>query len=329
MKRRMTTRLGAIFAAMALSVPAALASDYPDRPITLVVPYSAGGPLDLTARIVGDHMSKTLKQPVVVENITGGGGGIATARVARAAPNGYMLLIQQPALAANVTLMPTPGLDIEKALTGIAIANESPMLILASKKINTPDMKAAVAWMKKNDNNIRFSHAGVGSLSHLCATMFANAVGVSATMIPYRGGTPAIADTMAGHADLYCSSAQLAIPQIQGDTLTGLAVTADNRAPSVKAVPTTAEAGFDSVKATFWQAFFAPAETPKPVLDKLNEAIRLALADPNVQAQFEKAGMTATPVALQTPEATNKLLSSEIKKWGDVIRKSGMQAAPQ
>lgn len=192
----------------------ARAQTFPDKPVTILVPYAPGGPLDLTARVLGEHMTKTIGQSVIVENVSGGGGTIATQRIAKGPADGYQLMIQQPALAANVTLFPNTPFDAQKELTGVALINESPLFILAGKSTNARTMPELVAWMKANDKNIRFAHAGVGSLSHLCAALFSRTVGVTATMIPYRGGTPAISDTMAGHTDLYCSSAQLAISQI-------------------------------------------------------------------------------------------------------------------
>lgn len=326
---QLAVRVLQVIATLCVMAPVVQAQTFPDRPITLFVPYAAGGPLDLTARVLGEHMTKTLGQPVVVENITGGGGRIATARLAKAAPNGYTLMVHQTALAANVSLFPADSVDVETALMGVSRLNESPIFILAANAINVKSMPELVKWMKARDGKIRFGHAGVGTLSHLCAALFANAVGVNATMIPYRGGTPAIADTMAGHTDLYCSSAQLAIPQVQAGKLVGIAVTSDQRMGLVKDVPTTAEVGFPGVKAVFWQAMFAPAGMPKPILDKINGAVRDALADPTVQKRFEAAGMLASQLSDQTPAATNALLRNEIKKWAEVIRANNIQATSQ
>ena len=318
-----------VITALWVIAPLAQAQTFPESPITLIVPYAAGGPLDLTARVLGEHMTKTLGRPVVVEYVTGGGGRIATARLAKAAPNGYTLMMHQTALAANVSLFPTDSVHVEKELTGVAMLNESPIFILAANTINAKTMPDLVKWMKERNGTIRFAHAGVGTLSHLCAALFANAVGVNATMIPYRGGTPAITDTVAGHTDLYCSSAQLAIPQVQAGKLAGIAVTSDKRMSLVNAVPTTAEVGFPSVKAVFWQALFAPAGTPKAIIDKINGAVRDALADPTVQQKFEAAGMAASQPSDQTPSATNAFLRDEIKKWAEVIRANNIQTTSQ
>lgn len=318
-------------AALLGAIPAqpASAQTYPSRPITMIVPYAAGGPLDLTARVLAEHMTKTLGQSVIVENISGGGGTIATQKIAKAASDGYQLMVQQPALAANVTLFPNAPFDTEKDLMGVALLNSSPMFILASKTLGIKTMPELVDWMKKNDGKIRFAHAGVGSLSHLCAALFVHNAGVKATMIPYRGGTPAISDTMAGHTDLYCSSAQLAIAQIQAGTLIGIAVTATERMSLVPNVPTTTEVGFKNVQANFWQGLFTTAGTPKPVADKIGEAVRTALADDAVQKKFEATGMTVYPVDQRNEQATNTILHDEIKKWGEIIRVNNIQPAAQ
>jgi tripartite-type tricarboxylate transporter receptor subunit TctC len=313
----------------AMTAHSAFAQSYPSRPITMIVPYAAGGPLDLTARVLAEHMTKTLGQAVIVENISGGGGTIATHKIAKATPDGYQLMVQQPALAANVTLFPAAAFDTEKDLMGVALLNNSPMFILASKTLGIKTMPELVAWMKKNDGNIRFAHAGVGSLSHLCAALFVHNAGVKATMIPYRGGTPAISDTIAGHTDIYCSSAQLAISQIQAGTLIGVAVTAKERMSLVPDVPTTSEVGFKDVQANFWQGLFATAGTPKPVADKIGDAVRAALADEAVQKKFEATGMTVYPVNQRNQQATNVVLHDEIKKWGEIIRLNNIQPAAQ
>ena len=319
----------AISAALAIVCARASAQSYPDRPVTMLVPFAAGGPLDLTARVLGEHMARTLGQPLIIENLSGGGGTLATQRVAKSSPDGHLLMIQQPALAANVTLFPNAPFNPEKDLVGIALLNQSPLFLLAGKSTNAKSMPELVSWMKRNDKKIRFAHAGVGSLSHLCAALFANAVGVTATMIPYRGGTPAISDTMAGHTDLYCSSAQLAISQIKAGTLAGIAVTADARMALVGEVPTTAEVGFGKVNVTFWQALFAAANTPSSIVDKLGGAVRAALSDPAVQKRFEDVGMTVYPPADRTSEPTNALLRREIAKWAEVIRSNNIQASSQ
>jgi tripartite-type tricarboxylate transporter receptor subunit TctC len=328
----MTRILSLVVAASAsivgiLSAPTAGA--FPDRPITILVPFAAGGPLDLTARVVGEHMSGTLGQPVLIENVTGGGGAIASTRVARSRPDGHLLLIQQPALAVNVTLMPNASFDPAQDFAGIALLNSSPLFMLASKQLNVRSLADAEIWMKKNSGNIRFGHAGIGSLSHLCALLLVNNVGVQATMIPYRGGAPAIADTVAGHTDLYCSSAQLAIPQIRTGALVGLAVTAKERMALVPDVPTVAEVGHADLAVSFWQALFASSKTPAPVLAKLHGAVLAALADSTVQKRFGDAGMEVFPPEQRTPEQAGAVLRQEIERWGKVIRTNKLEASSQ
>lgn len=318
-------RIFALAAAVLLGLLPASGQPFPSKPITVLVPYAAGGPLDVTARLIGEHMAATLGQPVIVENVSGAGGGIATGRVAKAAPDGYTLLVHQPALAANVTLFPSQPFDTEKDLVGVGLINESPMVLTAGQSLNARTMAEVIAWMKRNDGKIKFAHAGPGSLSHLCAALFSQLAGVNATMIPYRGGTPAIQDTIAGHTDLYCSSAQLAIGQINAGKLVGFGVTADSRLPPIADVPTTAEGGYPKLNATFWTGLFVPAGTSKAVIEKLNAALQAALSDAALQKKFLDAGMTVYPSGKRAPEAADALLRQEVKKWADVIRTNNIK----
>lgn len=311
-----------------LGLSGAVAQSFPTHPIKLLVPYAAGGPLDLTARVVGEHLAATLGQPVIIENVSGGSGTIATARVAKATPDGYLLIVHQPALAANVTLFPALPFDAEKELASVGLLNNSPMVLTASNAIKAKTMAEVVAWMKQNDGKIKFAHAGVGSLSHLCAALFSQLAGVKATMIPYRGGTPAITDTMAGHTDLYCSSAQLAIEQVKAGNVVGFGVTSKERMSLIPNVPTTAEAGFPKLDVLFWNAIYAPGGMPKPLLEKLNAAVKSALADPGVQKKFEAVGVTVYPENQRDPGTAETLLREEIKRWGEVIRANKIEATP-
>lgn len=320
-------RIAAIAAVMLAGILQASGQSFPSKPINVLVPYAAGAPLDITARLVGEHMASTLGQPVIIENVSGAGGGIATGRVAKAAPDGYTLLVHQPALAANVTLFPNQPFDTVKDLASVGLINESPMVLTAGEAIDARTMAEVIAWMKRNDGNIRFAHAGPGSLSHLCAALFSQIADAKVTMIPYRGGTPAIQDTVGGHTDLYCSSAQLAIGQIKAGKLVGFGVTADKRLPPIGEVPTTAEAGYPKLKATFWTGLFAPSSTPKPVIEKLNAALNAALSDPKLQQKFLDVGMTVYPPEKRAPQVADALLREEIAKWRDVIQTNKIEVA--
>jgi tripartite-type tricarboxylate transporter receptor subunit TctC len=297
--------IASVMAALLCAAPAA-ADTFPSRPITILVPYSPGGPTDTAARVLGEHMAVTLGQNMVVENLTGGGGTIATGRAARATPDGYTLLLHQLALAANVTLLPNQPYDTEKELTGVGLVNFSPMVLVGRKTLP----------------------AGSGTLAHLCAALLAQSLGVKVTMIPYRGGTPAITDIMAGHSDIYCSSPLTAMEQIRGKLIKAFAVTSPRRMVTLPEVPSAVAMGYKDLDIQFWQGLYVAAGTPKPVVERLNNALQLALADPKVLQGFADTGMSAFPGDERTPEAATAKLRDEIKRWGEVIRANNIVAAP-
>jgi tripartite-type tricarboxylate transporter receptor subunit TctC len=311
-----------------LSVAPAAAQNFPNRPITILVPYSPGGPTDTAARVLGEHMAVTLGQNMVVENLTGGGGTIATGRAARATPDGYTLLLHQLALAANVTLLPNQPYDAEKELTGVGLVNFSPMVLVGRSTLPVETMAEMTAWMKLTGPDVKFAHAGSGTLAHLCAALLAQSLGIKVTMIPYRGGTPAVTDILAGHSDIYCSSPLTAMEQIKGKLIKAFAVTSPKRMATLPDVPSAVALGYKDLDIQFWQGLYVAAGTPKPVVERLNNALRLALADPKVVQSFTDTGMSAFPIDERTPEAATVKLRDEIKRWGEVIRANNIVAAP-
>ena len=321
---RINLSIAAALALASFSIPA-FAQDAARR-ITIVVPYSPGGPTDAAARVIGEHISATLGQNVVVENVTGGGGTIAVGRVAQSAPDGTTLLLHQLALAANVTLMKQP-FDTEKDLTGVALVNFSPMVIVGRNTLPATSMSELAAWMKQSAGNVKFAHAGSGSLAHLCAAIFAQSVGSPVTMVPYRGGAPALTDPLAGHTDLYCSAPVTAIEQVKGRLIKAFAVTAPERMAALPDVPSAVALGYKDLDIQFWQGLFAAAGTPAPVIERLNRAIQLALADDKVRKSFADTGMTAFPTPELGPEAATAKLRSEIRRWADVIRANKIETA--
>ncbi len=304
--------------AVLFTAPAA-AQTFPSRTITMTVPYAPGGPVDLAARVVGEHMGRTLGQNVVIENVTGGGGSIAVGRVARATPDGHTLLLHQLALAANVTLLKQP-FDTEKELTGVALINYSPMVLVGRKDLPANSMKELAEWMKKTGAQVKFAHAGSGSLAHLCAAILAQALGTEVTMVPYRGGTPALNDIVAGHSDIYCSSPATAMGQIKGHLVKAFGVTSQTTMAALPEVPSAVAAGYKDLDILYWQGIYAAAGTPKPIIDRLNAAIKAALDDDKVLKSFDDTGMTVFAVADRTPDAASAKLRSEIKRWAEVIK---------
>ncbi len=309
-----------------LATGAASAQTYPSRPITLVVPYPPGGATDAIARIMQDSMSQALGQQIVIENIGGAGGMIAAGRAARAAPDGYTVLLHQVALAAGMTLYPNLAFDAEKDFVTIGPVNTAATTIAARPTLPPSTMAELVRWMKEPGQNAKIAHAGVGSFGHLCGVLFAQEVGAKADQIPYRGAGPALNDLLAGHADLGCQSAVVAAALIKAGKLKAYGIVAKTRFDGLPDLPTLGEAGYKKLDLDFWHMLFAPAGTPRPVVDRLNAALRHAFSDAKVTETFAKSGMDLYPASEWTPEAGAALLKSEIKLWGDVIRANNISA---
>ncbi len=316
----------ACLVACVLTPGAVSAQGYPSRPITLIVPFPAGGATDAIARIINENMSQSLGQQVVIENVGGAGGMIGAARVARAAPDGYTLLLHQVGLAAGMTLYPNATFDAEKTLTGIGIVNNSASIIAGRSTLPPNSMAELAQWMKQPGQHAKIAHAGVGAFGHLCGVLFAQEVGAQADQIPYRGGGPALNDLVAGHADLSCLSAAIIAPLVKAGQLKAYGIIGRRRFPALPDVPTMAEAGYKNLNLDFWHILFAPAGTPRPIVERLNAALLQTLADARVTETFAKNGMELFPAGEETPEAATAMLKSEIKRWGDVIRANNIQA---
>ena len=291
------------------------------------MPFAAGGATDAIARILNDSMSQSLGQQIVIETVGGAGGMIGAARVARAAPDGYTILLHQVGLAAGMTLYPNPSFDAEKDLTGIGIVNTSASTIAARKTLPPNNMAELVKWMKQPGQNAKVAHAGVGSFGHLCGVLFVQEVGATADQIPYRGGGPALNDLVAGprRPELPVGRGRRAAGpgrQPQGST----ASSTRSAIAGLPDTPTMGELGYKNLDLDFWHILFAPTGTPRPIIDRLNAALRHALADAKVHDAFAKNGMELYPADQETPEIATAMLKSEIKRWGDVIRANKITA---
>jgi len=311
---------------LSLAASAASAQTYPNRPITLIVPFAAGGATDAIARILSEPLSQDLGQQIVIETVGGAGGMIGSARAARAAPDGYTILLHQVGLAAGMTLYPNPSFDAEKDLTGIGLVNTSSSVIAGRKALPPNNLAELVKWMKEPGNTAKVAHAGVGAFGHLCGVMFMQEVGAKGDQIPYRGGGPALNDLVAGHADLSCLSSAVIEPQVKGGNLKAYAIVGKNRFAGLPDVPTLVEAGYKNLDLDFWHIVFAPSGTPRPIIERLNTALRNALKDQKAKDAFIKAGMELYPADRLTPEIATAMLKSEIKRWGDVIRTNNITA---
>jgi tripartite-type tricarboxylate transporter receptor subunit TctC len=307
-------------AAFTLTAHDASAQTYPNKPVTLIVPFPPGGATDAISRIIQDSMSQSLGQQIVIENIGGAGGMIAAARAARAAPDGYTIMIHQVALAAGMTMYKNLSFDAEKDCVTIGLINTAASTLAARSNLRPTNIAELVHWMKTPGQNIKVAHAGVGSFGHMAGVLVAQEVGASVIQVPYRGAGPALNDLLAGEVDLSSISAVQAAPLIRTGKIKAYAIIGRSRFAGLPELPTMGEVGYKKLDLDFWHMLLAPAGTPGPIVDRLNSALRHALADAKVKKIFAEGGMDLFPPAQETPEAAGALLKNEIKLWGDVIR---------
>ncbi|MCA0316647.1 MAG: tripartite tricarboxylate transporter substrate binding protein BugD [Proteobacteria bacterium] len=308
----------------ALAVAPAAAQTFPDRPITLIVPYAAGGPSDVLGRLLAQSMSQTLGQTVVIENVGGAGGTTGAGRAARATPDGYTLLIHHLALAAGATLYRNLTYDTVKDFAPIGLVNQGPFVIVSKLGIEAKTIAEFLDHVKKSGRNISFGTAGVGSGSHLCNMMLQSALGTKFNEIPYRGTGPAMNDLVAGQLDALCDQTTNSIPQIQGNRIRPYAVTATERVAQLPTLPTLQEAGLANFEVTVWHALYAPRGTPDAVIQRLNAALEVALKDQTVLARFADLGTTAYPAGRRGPAEARAQLEREVEKWRRVITEAGV-----
>jgi tripartite-type tricarboxylate transporter receptor subunit TctC len=292
----------------------------------LVVPYPPGGATDAISRIIQDSMSQSLGQQLVIENIGGAGGMIAAARAARAAPDGYTILIHQVALAAGMTLYKNLTFEAEKDFVTIGLINTATSTWAARPNLPPNNIAELIQWMKTPGQNIKVAHAGVGSFGHLAGVLVAQEIGANVIQVPYRGAGPALNDLLSGEVDLSSQSAVQSAPLIKAGKLKAYAIIGRNRFAGLSELPTMGEVGYKKLDLDFWHMLLAPTGTPRPIVDRLNAALRQALADARVQKTFSDGGMELFPAVQMTPEAAATTLKSEIKLWGDVIRANNITA---
>ena len=319
--------IAAILAALAVTLlPGAVsAQGYPTRQITLVVPFAAGGPSDAIARLLGQSMSETLKQQIVIENVAGAGGTTGAARVAKAEKDGYTLLIHHVALAAGASLYNNLPYDTLRDLEPVGLVNFGPMVVTTKKTYPAADAKALFAKLKTDGPRTTAAHAGVGSNSHLCNLLLQQTLDVKFTEAAYRGTGPAMNDLVAGQVDLLCDQSTTAVPQIQGGTIKAHAVTSRERLDVIKDVPTAAESGLPTFDLTIWHGLYAPAGTPKERVTVLNAALQKALAEPAVTDRFKAVGTTVFAAEERSPEAHGRRFLAEIDRLAQVARDAGLE----
>jgi tripartite-type tricarboxylate transporter receptor subunit TctC len=304
----------------------AVADEFPSKPVTLMMPYAAGGPGDMLTRTIGQGMSKVLGQQVLVENVAGAGGTIGTAKVAAAAPDGHLLLVMHVGHAANTALYPNLRYDAIRDFEPIGMIAESPMAFVARKDFPAGDFKEFVANVIAGKQKLTNGHAGLGSASHLCGLLFLNAIETTVTTLPYKGSAPAMTDLVGGELDFMCDQTLGSLPPARAGKIKAYAATTKARIAAAPDLPTAAEAGLPGFEITVWFGMYAPKDTPKPVIDKLSAALQDALKDPEVKSRLANSGAETVATERAQPEALRAHLKSEIDKWLPIIKKAGVQA---
>jgi tripartite-type tricarboxylate transporter receptor subunit TctC len=317
--------LGAALGLLVLAANAAAAADdYPNRPITLVVPFPPGGSTTIVARIIGDKLAEAVGQQIVVDNRGGAGGTIGTRAVAKSAPDGYTLLLGYTGtLAIGPTLYPGAGYDPRKDFAPIGMIGHAPNSLVVHPSLDVHSVKELVAYAKANPGKVNYGSAGVGTVSHVAGVYFANAAGIQLTHIPYKGTGPALADLLGGHIPMAFAPIPATHANIAEGTLRGLAVTSAKRSSLLPDVPTIAESGVPGFEASLFYGLVAPAGTPRPIIERLNKALRDALASDEVRKRLATDGAEPVP---GTPEEYAAHIDQDETKWSKVVRDSGARA---
>ena len=301
------------------------AQPYPSHPITLVVPYAAGGPADAIARIVAERMRVSLGQPLIIENTTGAGGSLGTGRVARAAGDGYTIMIGNWSThVANGVLYSLPY-DLQKDFEPISLLATELDLIVARKELPANTLGEFVTWLKANADKASAGTSGVGGPSHVAALLFQKEIGAHFPLVPYRGAGPAIQDLLAGRIDMMITGPSVVLPHLRAGTIKAYAVTSKTRLETAPDVPTTDEAGLPGFHVAVWQALFAPKGTAPDILARLSMAAREALSDSTVRKRLADLGLEVPPAALQGREALRAYQTAEIDKWWPVIKAANIK----
>jgi tripartite-type tricarboxylate transporter receptor subunit TctC len=292
----------------------------------MMVPFAAGGPTDTVARLIAVPMTKTLKQQVIIENVGGAGGTIAGNRVAKAAPDGYTILIHHIGMSTAPALYRKLPYNPLEDFEHIGIINEVPMTMVAKKDFPAKDLKELIAYVKANKEKVNYANAGLGAASHLCGMLFMTAIQTDVTTVPYSGTAPAMNDLLGGQVDFMCDQTTNTTSQIKAEKIKVYAVTTKKRVPSLPNVPTMDEAGLKGFEVSIWHALYAPKKTPKAVVEKLTKALQEALKDATVKKRFADLGTEPVAENRATPEAHRALLKSETDRWGPIIKKAGVYA---
>src|ERR1700733_7268371 len=315
--------------AIAAASPAG-AQDWPTRPMTLVVPFAAGGGVDVSARIQAQGMSERLGQPIVVDNMGGAAGMTGALHVAKSDPDGYTLLIGNSGTQAfSQSLYKAPLYNSVADFTPVGLATESPRMLIARKDLPVSNLQAFIAYVKANQATMQFGSAGVGSGTHLPCVLLNMAMGVNVTHVPYRGEGPVQQDLIGGRIDYMCSTIQTGAALAKEGIVKGVAVMSGHRVKIIPDLATTGEQGLPGVEASVWNAFFLPRGTPQPIVQKLNKTMSATLDDPAIRARLEDLGLEIAAPEGRTPDYLPPFLAAEVQRWGKVVHAAGISADSQ
>jgi len=317
--------LGALALAL-IQATAALAQDYPNKLVILTIPFAAGGPTDTLGRILGQVLSNTLKQQVIIENVAGAGGTISYAKVAKSKPDGYTVLLAHIGMSTAPALYRKPAVNPLTDYEYIGQVADVPMTLIARKNLEADTFKEFMTYFRANNKKMTYGNAGLGAASHLCGLLFLSAVKVDVQTVSYKGTAPAMADLMGGHIDFMCDQTTNTTAQIKSGAVKVYAVTSRKGVPSLPGVPTLHDAGLKNFEVVVWHGLYVPKGTPKPAIDKLVSALQAAVKDPTFKTKLAELGAEPVSVAKATPEGLQKHLKAEIDKWAPIIKAAGVYA---
>lgn len=304
---------------------AALAQEWPTRPITLIIPFAPGGGIDASGRIQALHMGELLGQTIVVENVGAAAGTVGSQRVAKAPPDGYTFLMGNTGTHAfSQSLYKKPLYDAVADFQPVGLMTESPRILVTRKDLPVNNLQEFIAYVKANQAKMQFGSAGVGSGTHLPCVLLNTALGVNVTHVPYRGAGPVMQELIGGRIDYMCDTIQTGAAQAKAGTVKGIAVMAPKRVPIIADLATTGEQGLPGVEATVWNAFFLPKGTPDPIVRKLNKAMSDTVDNPGIRKKLEDLGLEILPPEQRTPEYLAKYLPENIERWAKVIKAAGI-----
>lgn len=317
--------LGALCAVTMMAAPA-LAQDYPARTMTMVVPFSAGGPTDTVARLLAERMSADLGQQIIVENVTGAGGTLGADRVAKAEADGYTMLLHHMGMATSATLYRTLPYDPLNDFEYVGEVVDVPMMITARKDFEPTDMAGFIDYVKANAGNLTLANAGIGAVSQLCGMLLMHSLDAQLTTVPYKGTGPAMTDLLGGQVDILCDQTTNTTQQVQAGTIKAYAVTTPQRLDLFPDLPTAVESGLPEMELSVWHGVYTPKGTPAEINERLAKALQVALADEGVIKQLAELGSAPVPADKVTPAALKTKLETEIARWKPIIEAAGVYA---